>query len=890
MIRPFQPDDLLGGRERWRGELLVAWLLLAGQWALECRAIAATPTPASESSVHAVEAHRFSFESNDDKNYDNQPDEWMRRQGAGFPHYVRAEIDRKISSHGHQSLRFDLNGGQAVYYSPLINVDVSHSYILRGKVRAEGLQQNAALLSLSLLDHRRQRIRRVLSRPVTGTNAAWVTLDVGPVSLEPAVRFVVIGCHIVEGAKNDVRGRVWFDDLWLARLPRLMLSTGAGLHYFHAGDAIEIHAEVKGLAEGRTHALHLALEDSEGKTIANTRIPIAGRVAHGPQLELKTDHEWQVPPQSNGFYRVRAVVDSAGEVVLDQRTTFVVMDPISAVPQGEFGWSLSSGAGEMSLLDVATIAEHAAVNWIKLPLWSASHADQKARSSEISVFIDSLEHKGITLVGILNDPPPQVTEKFAQHWVGVSKIFTMPRDFWYPSLEPLIARYSFRIRHWQLGDEHDDSFVGLPSLSKTIAAVKREFDRIGHDCMIGCHWDWKQPLPESRDVRDCFLSLSTRPDLTSEQLETALNQAKSCSAPRWVLLDPLPNSGNSAVDRAADLARRVVAAKRGQAEAVFISNPLDPLRGLLNADGSPTELFLPWRTLASVLRGAQYLGGFEMPAFSPNAVFSRNGEVLMIVWNDRPTREELYLGEEVEIIDLWGRRRPARRDPQTGRQRLDVGPMPLIVAGCSDAVARWRLALQFEKGVLRSEYGAHEEAVLLVNTFPQGISGRAVLHMPPDWETEPNHWTFQAAAGEKLRLPTQVVFPPDAPLGKLRPRLDFEIAADRAYQFTTFLPYQLGLGDVELLVTSRKTNEGRLEVVQKIINNTEPLETLNFNCSLFIPGQIRQKQIVTKLGKGEDKRFYYVLDAEDLKGQRLWLRVEQIDGRRVLNYHWTLPE
>ena len=35
--------------------------------------------------------------------------------------------------------------------------------------------------------------------------------------------------------------------------------------------------------------------------------------------------------------------------------------------------------------------------------------------------------------------------------------------------------------------------------------------------------------------------------------------------------------------------------------------------------------------------------------------------------------------------------------------------------------------------------------------FPQGVSGRATLHMPPDWEAEPNHWSLQVAANEKFR-------------------------------------------------------------------------------------------------------------------------------------------
>jgi hypothetical protein len=150
--------------------------------------------------------------------------------------------------------------------------------------------------------------------------------------------------------------------------------------------------------------------------------------------------------------------------------------------------------------------------------------------------------------------------------------------------------------------------------------------------------------------------------------------------------------------------------------------------------------------------------------------------------------------------------------------------------------------------------------------------------------------SFQAAAGEKLTLPFLSKFPPNASLGDLRPSVEFDVAADRPYKFSMLLPYRLGLGDVDLQVVTRRAADGRLEVEQQITNNTEPLEILEFNCSLFIPGQVRQRHLVTRLGKGEDKRVYVVHGAEALRDKELWLRAEQVNGRRVLNYQWKVEE
>ena len=66
----------------------------------------------------AVEAVRYTFETDQDLDYDQQPDDWTRRIGPGFPHYVSVEIDRTQGQQGRQSLEFEANGGPAIVYSP----------------------------------------------------------------------------------------------------------------------------------------------------------------------------------------------------------------------------------------------------------------------------------------------------------------------------------------------------------------------------------------------------------------------------------------------------------------------------------------------------------------------------------------------------------------------------------------------------------------------------------------------------------------------------------------------------------------------------------------------------------------------------------------------------
>ena len=148
--------------------------------------------------------------------------------------------------------------------------------------------------------------------------------------------------------------------------------------------------------------------------------------------------------------------------------------------------------------------------------------------------------------------------------------------------------------------------------------------------------------------------------------------------------------------------------------------------------------------------------------------------------------------------------------PAAQTQIIEVGdPIPLIIRNCAPNIRAVEIGGEIREGkCIPSEFGQHEDALVVSNTFPQGVSGKAVVHFPPGWEIEPPQISLQAAAGETIRLPLLLTFPPDASLGELRPSIDFDIAADRPYKFSMFLPYHLGLGDVDLTVVSRWTPDG----------------------------------------------------------------------------------
>lgn len=854
------------------------------------------PAAAPDPFRGAVEVRHYSFEEDEDRDYDDRPDDWTRRRDAGFPAYVKWAIDRERGADGEQSLRFDLNGGEAIAYSPPIRIDARHSYVFRGKIRTQLLEHGAALLSVSLLNYKRQRVGRYLTRPVTGTHQDWVQVRLGPILADKDVSFLVVGCHLVEGEDQDIRGAVWFDDLWVGKLPRLTLASNFHRHFIEPLAPIRIESDVSGLDPSRNYRLNLEMTDSAGNVVDETSRPLRPETApDGSPADAKGSFgkrvTWSLPSQDFGFYRVHAALQRNGQVILDERTTFAVMDLIEEPRGGEFGWTIDSQSHAIGAQELADVAFQAGINWLKYPLWQSASADEGRPSGEVSAFLDRLVHRGITPVGLLNNPPSEIRQELPDDWSGAGEIFRLPPSFWWPRLEPVVARYSASVRYWQLGDDSDKSFVGSDKIDETLASVKKKFDETGRRTRIGVPWNWRAPLPSGKKLSHSFFSISNVQPEKDDELQQHLRNAAGPNARRWVLLKPLPRTGFTVEERGKDLVKRMVAAKRGGADAVFAWDVFDPQYGLLNEDGSPRVLFLPWRTTARALRGADFLGSLNLPGGSRNFVFVRDGEAILILWNEERTTEQLYLGERVRVTDIWGRQRPVSTVQNSGKQqRIEVGPVPVILRGCSEAIVRWRLAIRFEKGRQPSRTGRLKEAILGRNTFPQGVRGQVRLNVPQAWQVEPRVAQIQMGAGEEFRVPVYLQLPSSATFGKRDASVEFDIIAERPYHFRVHRPYRIGLQDLTLKVVDRKLPDGRLQIEQIVTNRTSPAEVLDLNCLLYIPHRRRQKRIVTRLNHGQDRKIYYLSDAEELRGEELWLRVEEKDGSRVLNYRWTVGE
>lgn len=835
-----------------------------------------------------------SFDESWDQNYDEWPDGWSRRRGKGYPEYISVKI---IQTEGALSagrcLQINLDGGAAVAYTPPIRITPLHSYVLQGAVDTSGIEHDQAHLSLTLLDENHERLETYRSDPI-GHLSGWTTLSLGPI--EPkndTARLAVLGLHVHPGKDADLKGTVRFDEIQLTHLPRISLEMQNSHHLFTDPSEMAVNCRVSGITNS-SQDVTLLLEDALGNRLAKVERTLETTTAPG-SYSLSLDSEtksppvlvgavrWEPPVAGPGFYRMRAELKGHDGPVHLQDVTAAVIVPQPESPGGEFGWSLPNCGKPLELFDLSKVVTQAGIGWIKFPLWFGDNVDEE-KVQELIRFGERLSMHGVQIVGLLSDPPPAVLKQFTNvDPLSAAVIFSAAEKTWYPTVKPTMIRMATQVRWWQIGADDDTGFVDYPSLAEKVSSLKARLDEAGYGVNVGFGWSWLRELPVAEAPPWQFLTLSSTTPLTQDELPVYLQAAQRPQVQRWIALGPLPKDEYSEETRILDLVHRMIAAKIYGAEGVFVPHPIDDRRGLLREDGGPAELFLPWRTTALMLSSAKYAGSIQLPGGSQNRIFMRDSDAVMVVWNDEPTEEVVYLGDKIRHTDLWGVETTPGFDHH--RQVLQVGKIPSFVTGLNPAVVRWRQEFAFDEPQIPSIFGhRYNNGFRVHNTFDHAVSVTAQLVTPQVWKVSPPESSFRFEPDEIHHQGFDIFLPYDATSGAHDVRCDFEIHDQQPIRFSVYRRMDVGLGGIRVEVQTRLNADGELEVEQHFINDTD--ESVSFHCYLYVPHRRRQKLDIIDLGHGRDVQRFRLANGKELIGQTLWLQADEIGGGRGLNHRF----
>jgi hypothetical protein len=880
----------------------------------------------------AVPIFQCTFGDDWDVNYDGWPDRWVRKTGPGLPHYVNVAIKDDETAVGKKCLQIDLDGAAAEVESPPIRVMPRFSYVFECQLNNTGLKHSAVVVTLNFCDSTGRVLQTEKAEPVAVTKG-WHQLTLGPVEpRDPAITRVVIGLQVQRGAKGDLQGHVALADVWLARSPRIDVSTNSTCNVYTELTGVEVQCALSGIREQNTE-IDFQLLDGTNKEIERKHVQVTGKLivddasrnaevtdgGKGP-AGYECTAKWRPKIPDYGFYSVVVLMkgpqspakNADPERQLDSRTVDLVVVPplpVQMPRRGEFGWTLPDADRPLPFQDLSWLLPKVGINWVKLPLWY--DAASPRRGDELIRFVELLGASNIDVVGIIDKPPTQMNATGRPHKpTSIAEVLSQDSPTWAAALEPVMTRLSLRVRWWQIGSDYDTSFASLKELNKRIADLRTVLFRFGQDVRLGMSWDWSTANAHAGSVRWDFEQLCTEKQPADAKFEQLLAMPRRNSARRWVMVEPpakAPAGQDPAIAyerRAMEFVRRLIAAKVSGADAIIVAKPFNDENGLMRANGMPADLLLPWRTTAAMLGGSQYIGQMQLPNGSENRIFLRgDGQVVMVVWNHEPTQEVLYLGEHIQQIDLLGRSKPAPGLKK--EQAIDVGPTPSFVLGLHEAVARWRMDAEFERRQVPSIFGkSHHNSLHFKNYFPQGVGGtvKIVIMQDPQaetpagqesnvqpsfaadrWSIDPPQTTFQLAANAEMKFAFDVQLK-SVWYGRKPVRVDFTIEADEKIEFSIYRYLEIGTQDLTLDVKSHLDKEGTLIVEQTMTNSAA--RTTDFKCSLQAVGHRPQRRQVYRLGKNPDRKIYQIPNGRDLVGKELWLRLEEVNGLRTLKYRF----
>lgn len=837
------------------------------------------------------------------------PEGWTRAIQPGYPFFVDVEMTDEHAAVEDRSIVFRLNGGHCALFSPRINAEDVYNYIVQGQIKTVGLQHDVAFLLLEFLDSRQRVVgSQHLSQKIGGTQD-WTTVTIGPVAPPSnTVRFVRIACFSQHGQLMDLEGTVYFDDLWVGRLPRVHVTSSAPYRLFELSEPKTVSIEVTGLDGRELDALFYLYDEK--------RQPISEQVA---ELSLQADDrgtaDWDLPISDVGYFHLDIALREGNRRFLSRDYPVTVVR-MPAPVHSDFG--MSAPQEHLGLEHLQYVLTRSASRWLKLPLWASRTAGGAApRSEEFALFLERLEEQGHTVVAAMERAPDALLQQLTRPSVGVAPIFLLPEDQWSPEIEGLQARYGLKITQWQIGADEDTSFEALSDPNVTLAAVKEQMALFGRDLSLGVPWSWHTPPPQPGIVE--FLSLTDAPPKGMSGMATAgewtpldpysmlialqgIRDFYTAPAPESPLqpaaqveppvLKPVPESPKLWVQMAPiserygreeqvlDLFFRILAAKEGAADRIVCTNLDRPRAGFFNDDGAPTELFTIWRTASEYLgnrtyQGRLYTGDVE------NRILSDGRSATAVVWSQASGTATLTTGTGTSITDLWGRSR-LLEDPDISHT-IPVGPLPVLLTGCNGPLLRLQMETRFRKGQISSELGRHTDELIITNPFPLTLTGTVTISFPPAWRARPTDVNLQLQPGATAAIPIQFDIPQGMSQGRKMVSLAFDVSADRVYQFEIERPYRLGLDEIDVTAQIRLLANGDLEVRVAIANVLEIPLSLHcllraYQRNVIISDPVQQlppREVAT--------RVFLVPNGAELAGRELKLELHQTNGTRQFN-------
>ena len=846
-------------------------------------------------------------------NLDPVPMHWIRahhvegvRERPGFPNWNRSAFSDRYAHSGKESFMLPTSGGSvsARLVSGVIAAIPGSDYQITGFVRTEGLDVSWGRLVARLLDADGNAIKgseadtglihaetgwRAVEAQLSGNfpNAVWIQIDLEllqPAQFprdELATTMPFVEPHLVNA--EDMSGAVWFDDIVIRHVPRLIVVSNTPSNIFLAPERPEFRFILRDLT-GDALIGELTLTDETGAVVQRDTIetPPGGGVI-----------EWS--PKADGFGWRRATLNIIADGVVLQRSSvsYCWIPPMSTVDDsdGVFGLIAETTPPDRTAL-LPEITRRIGARAVTLTVWDEWMHTGSAHSiaSAIEPAVDRLLDDDRLVTFALRDAPSRGD---ASALVGRRLINLLGQDeLWDIALDPLVARFGQRVHTWRLGAIGDRDLVWAPDVSSALAV---SLDRLSRYAPAP---RWILPVDADQLIEPALHEANG----FSVLIPTAApNEAITPLIARWTteenentgdvefVFETLPHARYGRRQSAVALAQRAILAWSAGARRLSIVQPWTHT-GQAPGQIDPWPELGVWRTMRDRLAGRRSAGTLPI-ADGVRAIIlvdPSGTRCALAAWNERAYPSEaviaLHLGEEpITLVDIFGNETPV--EMIDGIHTVALTESPVFIEGVDPGLILFHAGFHFEPALIRSSAKVHTVDLVLYNPFSTSIAGRFRVVEPSDWKINPRVHRFNIRPGAEQRFPMEVSFSIGELAGVKPVTLDVELAAMKTYpRITLRTNVEIGLRELELLSTVLVDNKrDRVVVTLQITNLSNRAQSIEVYA--MAPGRPRKSANVSKLAPNQStiRRFIYRGDAEAMRGRSIRIGLLEIDGPGRLN-------
>lgn len=883
---------------------------------------------------------------------------WERLSGPGLPRYSDGRFDDSLGHDAAPSFLFTLKGGNICYEyrGDDLRIVPNSDYDISAYVRFENVSLARAFIGCFLVDDLGQRIpgsERISPlephRPAGGPRPArrttadsvFFTPDAGPADENgwipllveipsdfPHAAAVRLQLWVVQPQvwqprpdaavdaifRQDVRAKVWFDDIELRRRPRVRLGFSHDGHIADQEDPASLTIAVQeNLGPAATAEISVTAENGDMAYSTALTLPAAENSTLDAPLP-------DLPP---GLYHATLQLRVNGRSLQQRSTQFAILPRLEISPTrtpalgidlgladapdvaGAAALTAAVGCGSAKVMTLAPTGE---------PTPAVAATLTRSRELLRALALRRIESVGVVAIPDEGDPAHTPTRDYLADVNVAGERFGR-----------LLAYFGGAVQIWQFGSEPVELTAGAAWEADTVIRVRREMERFIHfpELVVprsvfdaehhaaplrslfdqadanesggmsealpnGVHRSvWVPPGIPARNLAWHLAFLQSDADARAGSAlgdELPVDSAGD----RWLRIDPDVGDALSREARQIDFAQRIAVAACFSPARLYLPAPFrcDDSGG--HPAWVPNDEFFVVRTLYHYLGGKRVLRALRLGPHSVGVVFAGPSGNCLIAWtweSDRPAECEILVGPDAAAVDARGN--PRELDGEDGAVRVRLTPLPLIITNVNLPLMLMRTQCQLTPQYIEMQVPTAEPVLLLKNTFDSPISGRLDITPPRDWTLPQAGYEFQLRPGETFERQLQLLLPSRKLATQEFVDVRVDVRSPDAAILKLRFPLTLGLRDVQLDALAQW--DGDTLVVRQSLRNLSPA-SVSFTSYCQAPGRARAEGAFLNVPPGElREQIYQFNHARELAGATLALGIQEIRGLRVLDQLVDVP-